>query len=46
MAKIIPTLKESLKYVAPTTIYCKSKEEFDQEIGCDFIRNCKPGNPE
>ena len=39
MAKIIPTLKESLKYVAPTTIYCKSKEEFDKEIGCDFIRN-------
>ena len=39
MAKIIPALKESLRYVAPTTIYCKSKEEFDQEIGSDFIRN-------
>ena len=38
MSKIIPTLKESLRYVAPTTIYCKSKEEFDQEIGSDFIR--------
>ena len=39
MAKIIPALKESLRYVAPTTIYCKSKGEFDQEIGSDFIRN-------
>ena len=38
MSKITPTLKESLRYVAPTTVYCKSKEEFDQEIGSDFIK--------
>ena len=38
MSKIIPTLKESLRYVAPTTVYCTSKEEFDQEIGSDFIK--------
>jgi len=36
-AKIIPTPKETLQYAAPKTVYCKSKEEFDAEIGSDFI---------
>ena len=37
-AKIIPNPKEKLQYAAPKTVYCKSKEEFDSEIGSDFIR--------
>lgn len=37
-AKIIPTPKETLKYAAPKTRYCKSKDEFDEAIGLDFIR--------